>query len=205
MPFKRRDYLALAGRVGPADVTSFYGGELRELFAQAIDGDARVVWLQGASGSGCTISLLENISPELMDVIIGFRRAVDFYPTLMGPSSDRALLSLTHALAGKTPLDLLVIEGEASGNGLCSAGGSTGRLVPFETWVKDLAAAAKTIVTVGTCAEAARLADGAPVMKVPGCPADARRLLLTLATALSNSGHRSVLEASPRSILRTRS
>lgn len=205
MTFKRRDYLAHAARMEPGAVTSFCGGELKELFARAMDSDVRVVWLQGASDSGCTISLLQNVSSELMDVIIGFRRAVDFYPTLMGPSSDRVLLSLTHALAGKTPLDLLVIEGEASGNGLCSAGGSTGRLVPFETWVKDLAAAAKTVVTVGTCAAAVRLTDGARVVNVPGCPADAGRLLVTLATALSNSGHRPELIAHPRSIFRTRS
>jgi hydrogenase small subunit len=191
--------------MGPGEVASFLGGELREMFARAIDGDVRILWLQGASDSGCTISLLQNVSPELMDLIIGFRRAVDFYPTLMGPSSDRALLSLTHALAGKTPLDLLVIEGDASAKGLCSAGGGTGRLVPFETWVKDLAAAAKTIVTVGTCAAAAGLTDGARVMSVPGCPADAGQLLLTLAAALSNSGQRPWPEAGPRSILRIRS
>ena len=203
MAIKCRDFLGLAGKMGAGAVFDLYGSELDRLFAQAVDGDVRVIWLQGVSDSGCTNSLLRRIGPDLIDVYSSFRQAVDFYPTLLRPSSDRALVSLGNALAGRAPLDLLIIEGALASGSFCMIGEVAGTLVPFETWVKDLAVVAKQVVAVGTCAAlgsvsaampnstgcrpVSNFVGGTPLIKIPGCPAHPDGVLLTLATLLSGS------------------
>lgn len=203
MAFKHSDFLGLAGKMGAGAVYDVYGSELARLFAQAVDGGAHVIWLQGVSDSGCTNSLLQRVDPGLVDAISDFRRAVDFYPTLMRPSGDRALLSLSNALAGRSPLDLLIIEGALPSGSFCMIGEIAGKLVPFETWVKDLAAVAKQVVAVGTCAALGGIpaampnstscrpvsdfVNGTPLINIPGCPAHPDSVLLTLATVLSGS------------------
>ncbi len=203
MAIKSRDFLELAAKVGAGAVYAVYGSELNRLFTQAVDGDVHVIWLKGASDSGCTISLLQGAHPDLVEVITNLRLAVDFCPTLMIPSGDRVLLSLSNALAGRTPLDLLIIEGAVSSGSFGTSGEIAGRLVPFETWVKDLAAAAKQVVAVGTCAAVGGIplatpdptscrpvsdfVKSTPLINIPGCPAHPDWVLLTLATVISGS------------------
>jgi hydrogenase small subunit len=203
MAFKRRDFLGLAGKMGAGAVFDLYGSELDRLFAQAVEGNVRAIWLQGVSDSGCTDSLFQRIGPDLADAYAGFRKAVDFYPTLLKPSSDRALVSLGNALAGRAPLDLLIIEGALASGSFCMIGELAGTLVPFETWVKDLAALAKQVVAVGTCAALGSVSaatpnstscrpvsdfvSATPLINIPGCPAHPDGVLLTLATLLSGS------------------
>ncbi len=203
MTIKRRDFLKLAGSMGAGAVYALYGGELSRLFGQAIDGNTHVIWLQGASDSGCTISLLQGVSPDLVDVVTNFRLAVDFNPTLMIPSGDEALASLTNAAAGKTPLDLLVVEGAVPSGSYCTVGEVNGKPVPFENWVESLGAKAKWVVAVGTCAAFGGIPAAMPnptncrpvssvvsqnsVINIPGCPAHPDWVFLTLATVLSGS------------------
>lgn len=189
MASKPGDFLRMADEMGAADVCAIHGGELRRLYAQALDGRLRVIWLQGAHDSGCSRSLAQGVHPDLAEAIVDFRFAAGFQPTLMIPSSDRALGSLSHALAGRAPLDLLIVEGAAPSESFCCIGQVSGRLVPFEIWVRDLAAVAKQVVAVGTCAgrSISSLVGGTPLLRIPGCPAPADRILLTLATVLSGT------------------
>ena len=103
MASKRRDFLGLSDKMGAGAVYAEYGSELNELFIQAADGPIRVIWLRGAGDSGCTTSLLQGVDPDLADALVYFQRAVGITPAFMTPSSDRALLSLSNALAGRTP------------------------------------------------------------------------------------------------------
>jgi len=203
MTIKRRDFLKLAGKMGAGTVYALYGGELGRLFAQAVDGNVHVIWLQGASDTGCTISLLQGVGPDLVDVITNFRLAVDFNPTLMIASGDAALFSLTDARAGRTPLDVLIVEGAVPAGDFCTVGEVSGKPVPFETWVRDLGGVAKRVVAVGTCAAFGGIPAAMPnptncrpvsnfvnrtkLINVPGCPAHPDWVFLTLATVLSGS------------------
>jgi Ni,Fe-hydrogenase I small subunit len=163
--------------------------ELRRLLGRAAEGGLRVIWLHGAGDPGCSRALVRAVRPDLAEAIADFRSAADIRPTVFLPSSDRALSSLSHALAGRTPLDLLIVEGAAPADGVCGPAAASGRLVPFETWVRDLAAVAKRVVAVGTCAgrSIAALAGVRPLLTIPGCPAPAERILLALAALLSAS------------------
>jgi hydrogenase small subunit len=200
---RRRDFLKLAGKIGAGGVYALYRAELGELFAKATDGDVHVIWLRGASDTGCTISLLQGVSRDLVDVINDFRLAVDFNPTLMTASGDVALFSLTNALAGRTPIDVLIVEGAVPPGRFCTVGEISGQPVPFETWVRDLAGVAKQVVAVGTCASfgglpavvpeptscrpVSTLVTETPLINIPGCPADPDGVFLTLATLLSGT------------------
>ena len=108
---------------------------------------------------------------------------------------------ISRKVLGQSPLDVLIVEGGASSGGLCSIDETGGRLVPFETWVKDVAAVARQVVGVGSCAalggiQSARprsrtrhlishIAGKTPLITVPGCPARPDQVLLTVATVLS--------------------
>src|SRR5512143_1680840 len=165
------------------------GGGLGRLLGRAAEGRLRVIWLQGTGDSGCSRALTQGVCPELAGALADFRFAADFRPTVFMPSSDRALSTLSHALAGRTPLDLLIVEGVVPVGEACAATNASERLVPFETWVRDLAAVAKRVVAVGTCAgrSISALVGGRPLLRIPGCPAPAERILLSLGALLSNS------------------
>ncbi len=203
MKFKRRDFLRLAGNMGAAAVYSEFRGELSRLFEWAADDNVRAIWLHGASDKGCTISLLQGVGPDLADVIMNFRLATDFDPTLMSTPGDSALFSLTNALTGRTPLDLLVVEGAVPAGNLLTAGETSGKPVPIEAWVRDLGLVARQVVAVGTCAAFGNVSASAPesahcrpvsslvtrspLINIPGCPAHPDWVFLTLATILSGS------------------
>ncbi len=164
-------------------------GGLGRLLGGAIDGRLRVIWLHGMGDSGCSRALTKGVCPSLAGAIDDFRFSADFRPTVFMPSSDRALSTLSHALAGRTPLDLLIVEGAAPAGDACATSEAPERLVPFETWVRDLAAVAKRVVAVGTCAgrSISALVGGRPLLSIPGCPAPAERVLLSLAALFSSS------------------
>src|SRR5512138_2464576 len=164
-------------------------GGLGRLLGRAAEGRLRVIWLQGTGDSGCSRALTQGVCPELAVALADFRFAADFRPTVFMPSSDRALSTLSHALAGRTPLDLLIVEGLVPAGDACAATKGPERLVPFETWVRDLAAVARRVVAVGTCAgrSISALIGGRPLLRIPGCPAPAERILLLLAALLSSS------------------
>lgn len=202
MAIKRRDFLKLAGSMGAGAVYALYGTEMSRLFAQSA-GVNHVVWLQGSSDSGCTISLLQGVDPDLVDAITNFRLAVDFNPTLMIPSGDQALAALSRAASGAVPLDLLIVEGAVPAGDFCSVGEINGRPVTLETWVRTLSGRARRVVAVGTCAAFGGIPAAVPnptncrpvsafvsrtkLINIPGCPAHPDWVLLTLATLLSGS------------------
>jgi Ni,Fe-hydrogenase I small subunit len=188
---KRRGFLKLAGAIGAGTVCRLYGRELSRLFGSAV-GRSHVIWLRGVGDSGCTLSLLRGMPSGLSRALDDFRIAADFQPALPLRPSDQALVTLCQAVAGRAPLDLLIVEGSAADGSVCARTGTSPRLVPFETWMKDLAAVARQVVAVGTCAGAAvsPFVDLKRLMTVPGCPAPPAQILLTLATALGGTAPR---------------
>ncbi len=203
MTMKRRDFIKLAGSMGAGAVYALYGVELGRLFGQVASGQVHVVWLQGASDSGCTISLLQGVNPDLVDAITNFRLAIDFHPTLMVPAGEEAMRPLIEATSGVVPLDVLIVEGAIPAGSFCTVGEVGGVPVPIETWVKNLGARARWVVAAGTCAAFGGIPAAAPnptnsravsallpgktVVNIPGCPVHPDWLLLTLATVLGGT------------------
>lgn len=130
-------------------VVSEYTTEIAAALEQATEGDLEVVWLQGQSCSGCSISLLQGEYPSLEGVLSDFRLELTFHPTLMAPSGAEAIESMSDAP------DVLVLEG-AIPTEIPSAAtvgrDEQGNPKPLVDWVLELAPNAEYVVSVGNCA-----------------------------------------------------
>lgn len=200
--------------MGASAVYALYSGDISRVFAQAANAGTHVIWFQGAADSGCSISLLQGARPDIIDAITDFKLAVDYHPNLMIPEGDAAVSVLREAVDGTSPLDVLIVEGAVPEEHFGTVGELDGKPVTMETWVKGLAAQAKYVVAVGTCATSGGIpgafpnptkakglqfyknqkggilgADfksraGLPVINIPGCPPHPDWMTLTLADVL---------------------
>lgn len=204
---KRRDYIKLAAILGTGAAITLYvslrAEEIEELFLRVVRGEKHVIWLQGSGDTGCTISLLQGVNPDLVDVINEFRLAVDFHPNLMVPSGDEATAILEKAADGTNPLDVFIVEGAIPEGNFCTVGEVNGVPIPVRRWVELLGRKAKYVAAVGTCASyggisaaspnptgcrsVSKVLHGKQVVNIPGCPPHPDWVTLTLATLLSEA------------------
>src|SRR3972149_2327159 len=150
----RRDFIKIAGLIGAGTFLGLYKSEVIEVFAQAAREGKRLVWIQGESDSGCTISLLQAVHPDVYDAVIQLGVEIPFQQTIMVPSGDQAI----HALSAVTP-DILVVEGSIPVNGsggweahACTIGERNGAAVTMEEWTRELSGKTTTaVVAFGSC------------------------------------------------------
>ncbi len=113
-----------------------------------------VLWLQSGGCGGCTMSLLCAESPDLMATLDAFGIHLLWHPALSEATGSDVLAILNDVRAGRTRLDALCIEGSLlrgpKGTGRFHMLSGTG--LPMIQWVRDLAAKAKYVVGVGSCA-----------------------------------------------------
>ncbi len=145
----RRNFLQLATGVAAGTVVSGYTAEIGAAFEQVTDGDLEVVWLQGQSCTGCTISVLQGQYPSLEEVLSEFRLEVTFHPTIMPEAGEPAIEAMSEAP------DVLIVEGsipvdipEAATVGQTADGASK----PMVDWVDELAPESEYVIAVGNCA-----------------------------------------------------
>ncbi|MEF8881471.1 MAG: hypothetical protein V5A34_02980 [Halapricum sp.] len=213
----RRNFLKLAGAMSAGTVMSRYASDVGRALQEATEGSTEVVWLQGQSCSGCTISLLQGQYPTLEETLSEFRMELTFHPTIMAEHGEAAIESMS-----KSP-DILVLEGSVPTQ-IPSA--ATVAEKPLVDWVNELAPEADYVIGVGNCAAFGgwpaaenkqrpngtrenvtgakglqfeqreqpgvlgpdfEAGSGLPVVNLGGCPPHPDYVLLTLATVLN--GH----------------
>lgn len=185
MAMDRRTFLKDAGLLlaglglGPA---------LRPQFAQALEelaaGRAPVLWLQGQSCSGCSVSLLNSERPGPAELLTRYL-SLYFHQTLSAATGDAAREALERAIeAGGY---LLVTEGSVplAVPEACLVGHE-----PYGRLLERAARRAKAVLSVGTCAcfggipaappnrtgaaptaqALARAGISVPLVHLPGCP-----------------------------------
>lgn len=171
---------------------------LAEALQQLESGQAPVLWLQGQSCSGCSVSFLNSEAPSPARVITRYV-SVLFHSTLSAATGETAMDVVAKSIdAGGY---LLVVEG-ALPAGMPEACVMGGR--PLTELVKEAAAKAKAVVALGTCASfggipaAENNPTGAvgvqqyltdqgvrvPLINLPGCPTHPDWLVGTLAHVL---------------------
>lgn len=160
----------------------------------------QVLWLQGSGCSGCSISLLNYVSPtppnDAADVFIRSLNLL-YHPTLSAGAGAAVVGALRQAKDY-----FLVIEGgvpTAFDGYACTPWSEAGREVTFQAAVKEFAAQARQVICVGTCAAfggvSAMGANPAQTQKVstilarktinvPGCPPHPNWIMATLAPLL---------------------
>ncbi len=184
--FTRRDFLKLGARMatlmglGATAIPTLATG-LEELAANGLP----VLWLQGLSCSGCSISLLNADAPTPADLLTRYISLL-FHPTLSTATGRTGMDVIDKSI--KTGNYILVLEGAipAQMPTACRLGEK-----PYPDVVVAAASAARAVIALGSCAAfggipaaennptgAVGVADflrqkriDTPVITLPGCPA----------------------------------
>src|SRR5919198_1045195 len=102
MTISRRDFLTYCSASAAALGLTSVMGTLTKALAST-SGPA-MIWLKGATCTGCTVSLANRVSSNApVDVADLLIHTIDlvFHPTLMGAAGDLAVQILQNASAGK--------------------------------------------------------------------------------------------------------
>ncbi len=191
MQLTRREFLKLcrASAVG-VGFSQLYIPKVVEALEKAAAGNPDVIWLSGASDSGCSVSLLNTAHPTIAEVLLKVI-SLQYHPTIMA-SSGKMANSYLDIISEKAKGNFfLVIEGAVptKDEGIyCTIGEKDGRHLTMLEAVNTLGANAKAILAVGTCATHGGIPAGqpnptgakgvkdvfngkAPIINIPGCPA----------------------------------
>ena len=113
-----------------------------------------VLWLQSGGCGGCSMSLLNAESPDVMTCLKSAQINLLWHPSLSEASSDEFVALLDDILTGKIHLDALCLEGSVmmgpNGTGRFHILGGTGK--PMMTWLGELAEKADYTLAIGSCA-----------------------------------------------------
>ncbi len=183
---------------------------IKKAFSLIERGDLGLIWIQGATDSGCSISLLNSIYPDILEVVKGTLPEVKidllYHTTLMLNYGDAAIRSIEEPAKDF----ILAVEGGVptrDGGFFCTQGEIDGRPVTVKDWVEKLSKEAAMVVAIGNCATHGGIpaADpnpagvrgvqqflgneyksklGLPVINVTGCPPHPDWMMGTLANAL---------------------
>ncbi len=151
-----------------------------------------VIWIQGQSCSGCSVSLLNSIDVDV-STLLTEHVSLYFHQTLSWATGDVATGVLRKVIQRQIEDYVLVVEGSIplASEMYCTLGTPGGGHLGIREWVMELAESARHIIAVGTCAAfggipaaAGRDAGGQPtgaaplstvlpdrrIVNVPGCP-----------------------------------
>ena len=216
--WSRRDFLKVAG--GSALAVSLLYVSIPNLkggngVARAADASATiewpVLWLQTGTCTGCSVSVLNSLSPRIQNVLVdevvpGNHLSLRYHATIMAAAGDQAIKALTDTAENKGSY-VLVVEGAPSkkDDGVyCLFGQENGKDISGLEWTKRLGKDAKTVIALGTCAVGGGIPAAKPnptdcvsvqkvfadegittrVINVPGCPPHPDWFVGTVATIL---------------------
>lgn len=113
-----------------------------------------LLWLQSGGCGGCTMSLLCHDARDLFGLLRDVGIEILWHPSLSEQSGEQALALLADCAEGRTPVDILCIEGALlrgpQGTGRFHMLSGTGK--PMTDWVRRLAAQARYTLAIGSCA-----------------------------------------------------
>ena len=130
-----------------------------------------VIWIQCATCTGCSVSVLNSVSPTIKNVLVdevipGKHVNLRFQATVMAGAGDIIIEEMEATAQQKKGSYILVVEGAVptAGNAADygSIGEKNGRLVPMVERVESLGRDAAAVIALGTCATFGGIAAGAP-------------------------------------------
>ncbi|MCB1757695.1 MAG: HupU protein [Gammaproteobacteria bacterium] len=114
----------------------------------------RVLWLQSGGCGGCSMSLLNAESPDLLATFELAGIELLWHPSLSEASTGDVHQLLAAVESGEQPVDALCIEGSVmrgpKGTGRFHLLAGTGR--PMMAWIEQLAGRARYTLAIGSCA-----------------------------------------------------
>jgi len=191
MDLNRRDFIKLMGGTAAALTfpSVFFQGCKKAIEKAAAR--TPVIWLQGQSCSGCSVSLVNTTEPKIA-ALITEHISLNFHHTSSGGTGDALMKVLEEAVDKKRKDFVLVVEGSIPTKSLVynTLGEKNGRHVGFDYWVEELGKNAVATLAVGTCAAFGGIPAGRgnvtgatsvedfykmkgikkPLINIPGCP-----------------------------------
>ncbi len=160
--------------MGVGAVATLYSSEIKRVIgqvAQQAGGKIHLIWLNLASDTGCTISMLQASNPDLVEAVVNLGISADFWKAIMTPDYDLGWVSsgytredlsqvpVLNAAFSSAPVDVLVVEGTpqvgtpaGSGQGFfCTMATHNGSPLTGYELLQRLAAKASYVVAVGQC------------------------------------------------------
>ncbi len=196
----RRDFMKLcASGAAAVSLSGFLGPFMKEAVAA---GGPPVIWIQGGSCSGCSVSLLNTVHPDIEKVLMEVI-SLRYHQTLMAGQGDLATEALFKTAQENKGKFILAVEGAVptGANGrFCLIGERNGHEVTFKDALEELAPQAMAILSVGTCAAyggipaaapnptdakpVSDIVNGVPIINIPGCPSHPDWVVGTIAHIL---------------------
>ncbi|MFZ5986063.1 MAG: twin-arginine translocation signal domain-containing protein, partial [Bacillota bacterium] len=190
MKISRRDFLKWSAVAAAALKLNLDMDKFNTVMAA--ETDPPVIWLQGASCTGCSISMLNVTNPTTIDDVLLNKISMKFHPnlsTIAGQSAMQAIDSAANLYNGQF---ILVLEGAihiGSYKEYCIIGENNGVDVTMYDAVMKYGPMAKYVVSAGTCsafggvpksgvnsstcASVKTILSGKtanPIVNLPGCP-----------------------------------
>ncbi len=195
MALNRREFLKIMG--GTTAALAFPGVMIQGC-KKALEKAAErtnIIWLEGQSCSGCSVSLLNKVNPDIVSVITE-HISLNYQGVVMGGTGSAATKVLEEAVKKKRKDFILLVEGAipTKSDVFCTIGEdeATKKGIGVRQWVEELGMNAMAIVSIGTCSafggipaaknkvtgenptgsiSVAELFKGKKtVLNVPGCP-----------------------------------
>lgn len=173
-----------------------------------------VFWLQAAACTGCSVSVLNSVSPTIKNILIdevipGKHLNLRYHATIMAGQGEAVLDEMKRESESKKGGYLLVVEGAiptAENGGYDTLGEDNGKPIPILSHVEHMAKNAMAVIALGTCASFGGIAAGTPnpsgsvgvdrflkerkigtpLINVPGCAPHPDWFVGTLASILLN-------------------
>jgi hydrogenase small subunit len=205
MQLSRRQFLKLcAGTAVALGASDSLLAQVVLALERATEGNPAVIWIQGSSCTGCSVSLLNALHPDIEKVLLKII-SLRFHPTLMAGSGDLAVRAMEET--ARQGNFYLVVEGSIAthADGLYTViGERAGKAISMAEWTRELGRRASGVLAFGTCAAYggipaatpnptgaygvrdffAREKIKVPVINVPGCPPHPDWMVGTLAHLL---------------------
>ena len=110
----RRDFLKMcAGSAAAISLAGYLAPFMKEAVAA---GAPPVIWIQGASCTGCSISLLNTVHPDIKEVITKVI-SLTYHPNLNAAAGDLAVREGIYKVAESNPKNFFMIVEGAVNNG----------------------------------------------------------------------------------------
>lgn len=188
----RRNFLkTFTGTAAGIGISQMFNPVLVSALEKALEKHP-VIWIQGQSCTGCSVSLLNSVDPSIADILLKVI-SLQFHPTIMASEGATAMENLYHIAETYKGKFSLAVEGAiptAANGKYCIVGEHHHKEITMVDLVKDLGAKAGSVLAIGTCAAYGGIpaAQGnvtgatgvmdffkthgikTPVVNIPGCP-----------------------------------
>ena len=204
MGLTRREFLKLCmASTAGVSLMSWLGPEIKNLALAAEDGKPPVIWLQGASCTGCSVSCLNAVDPTDIGTVLLDIISMRYHPNISAGQGDLAAEVLDEVVNAHHGDFVLIVEGGIplkEDGAYCTIMEKSHKELTILEAVRTLSSSALAVIAAGNCASFGgipaaapnptgvvpvdQVVTKAPVINLSCCPLHPDHLLGTIVLAL---------------------